>query len=115
VVSGVTSYGAGVTKSRPKKGKTSGAADRRRGTASRLPVSPNATGVAARFAGTCVTCKRGYPVNAPLGKVEDGWAHAACAEAVRERGRILRGETFAGQKPSDWRLGKGPSSARITR
>ncbi|MEU5949549.1 hypothetical protein ABZ793_28880 [Micromonospora sp. NPDC047465] len=103
-----------MTKSRSKKGKTSGDTGRRRGTSSPLPVSPNA-GVAARFAGTCVTCRRGYPVNAPLGKVEDGWAHAACAEAVRERGRILRGETFAGQKPSDWRLGKGPSSTRITR
>lgn len=78
--SGRRSYGAGVTKPRPKKGKTSAAG--RRQSASPPSTVPRTAGVTARFSGPCVTCQRGYPVNAPLGKVKDGWAHAACAEQL---------------------------------
>ncbi|WP_433121945.1 hypothetical protein [Micromonospora sp. CA-246542] len=103
-------------KPRPKKStaKTAATAGKRRGGAQPRASKP-AAGFAASFAGTCVACERGYPAGARLGKVPAGWAHMACADAVRERDRILRGETFASQKPSDWRLGKGPSSARVTR
>ncbi|MFF5073040.1 hypothetical protein ACFY2R_18085 [Micromonospora olivasterospora] len=103
-------------KPRPKKttGKTAATAGKRR-SAGAQPRAKQTTGVAASFAGTCVTCGRGYRAGARLGKVTEGWAHVACAEAVRERDRILHGETFAARKPSDWRLGKGPSSSRLTR
>ncbi|MEV5768733.1 hypothetical protein AB0L34_29780 [Micromonospora sp. NPDC052213] len=115
--SSTSGAGKASRKPRPKKTtgkKTAAAAGKRRG-AGTQPRAKQTTGVAASFAGTCVTCERGYPAGARLGKVTEGWAHVACAEAVRERDRILRGETFAARKPSDWRLGKGPSSARVTR
>ncbi|MEV4826445.1 hypothetical protein [Micromonospora sp. NPDC049274] len=112
---GASGSGKPSRKSRPKKstGKTIAAAGKRRGGAQ--PRASKPAGVTASFAGTCVACERGYRSGTPLGKVLAGWAHAACAAAVRERDRILRGETFASQKPSDWRRGKGPSSARVTR
>ncbi|WP_330441348.1 hypothetical protein OHB44_33100 (plasmid) [Micromonospora sp. NBC_00821] len=112
---GISGSGKPSRKPRPKKstGRTTTTAGKRRSGAQ--PRASKPAGVAASFAGTCVACERGYPAGAPLGKVPAGWAHAACADAVRERDRILRGETFASQKPSDWRIGKGPSSARVTR
>ncbi len=111
---GATGAGKPSRKPRPKKtaGKTT--AGKRRGAAA-PPRAKQTAGVAASFAGTCRTCERDYPAGTRLGKVGDGWAHLACAEAVRERDRILRGETFAGHKPSDWRRGKAPSSTRATR
>ncbi|MFI9531502.1 hypothetical protein [Micromonospora rosaria] len=116
---GATGTSKPSRKPRPKKttaktaaGKTT--AGNRRG-AGAPPRVKQTAGVAASFAGTCGTCERNYPAGTRLGKVGDGWAHLACAEAVRERDRILRGETFAARKPSDWRRGKAPSSTRTTR
>ncbi|MGS2645068.1 hypothetical protein [Streptosporangium sp. G12] len=72
-------------------------------------------GVAARFAGTCVGCGQGYPAQTLIEKVEQGWAHPACAQAMRARARILAGETYRGRKAPDWRRGSSPSSTRATR
>ncbi|MEU8024697.1 hypothetical protein AB0B88_21050 [Micromonospora haikouensis] len=106
--------GSGASSWTPRKGRAaSGGKKTKRGGSAGGQRS--AGGVAARFPGICVTCERGYPAGVRLGQVGDGWAHLACAEAVRERDRILRGETFAGHKPSDWRRGKAPSSTRATR
>ncbi|MFI1018227.1 hypothetical protein [Streptomyces sp. NPDC020965] len=54
----------------------------------------------------------------------EGWGHPGCAprklsaaerEFARNKARIEAGETFRGQKPSDWRLGSSPSSTRPAR
>ncbi|MEW2386537.1 hypothetical protein AB0873_31445 [Micromonospora sp. NPDC047707] len=113
---GATGSSEPSRKPRPKKstGKTAATAGKRRSGGTQ-PRPKHADGVVASVAGTCVECERGYPAGTRLGKISSGWAHVACADAVRERDRILRGETFAARKPSDWRLGKGPSSARVTR
>lgn len=103
------------TSRKPRRKKTTGAAGGKRRGARTQERGKQPAGVAARFPGTCVTCERGYAAGARLDKLPDGWAHVDCANAVRERDRILRGETFAGHKPSDWRRGKGPSSSRVTR
>ncbi|GAA2986246.1 hypothetical protein [Streptosporangium longisporum] len=76
---------------------------------------PRGGGVAARFAGTCVGCGQGYPVQTLIEKVEQGWAHPACAEAIRARAQILAGETYRGHKEPDWRRGSSPSSMRTAR
>ena len=73
------------------------------------------SGVSAAYAGTCPLCRRGYQAGTKVAKSAEGWAHAACAQAQRERDRILSGETFRGHKPSDWKLGSSPSSSRPRR
>ncbi|MFE3591383.1 hypothetical protein ACFXOY_28215 [Streptomyces niveus] len=80
--------------------------------------------VRAEFPGTCPACFKGYGKGEVITKVTDGWGHPGCAprqmsaaerEFARNKARIESGETFRGQKPSDWRRGASPSSTRPAR
>ncbi|MCZ0983797.1 hypothetical protein O1L60_44330 [Streptomyces diastatochromogenes] len=80
--------------------------------------------VRAAYGGTCPTCFKNYGKGEVITKVAEGWGHPGCAprklsaaerEFARNKARIEAGETFRGQKPSDWRLGSSPSSTRPTR
>ncbi len=62
---------------------------------------------AARYATTCAVCRVSVPKGGLLKKVQEGYAHGACAdaaaEAARNVGRINAGETFAsGGSASAW-------------
>ncbi|WP_176740115.1 hypothetical protein [Streptomyces sp. Ncost-T10-10d] len=78
----------------------------------------------AAYGGTCPACLKEYGKGEVITKVAVGWGHPGCAprklsaaerEFARNKARIEAGETFRGQKPSDWRLGSSPSSTRPTR
>ncbi len=80
--------------------------------------------VRAAYPGTCPACFKGYAKGEIITKVTDGWGHPGCAprklsaaerEFARNKARIESGETFRGQKPSDWRRGSSPSSTRPAR
>ncbi|GAA4339871.1 hypothetical protein GCM10023086_75120 [Streptomyces venetus] len=77
--------------------------------------------VRAAYPGICPACFKDYAKGEDLTKVTDHWGHPACAprqmsaaerEFARNKARIESGETFRGQKPSDWRRGASPSSTR---
>lgn len=74
-------------------------------------MSPVPNPFAAKFPGKCVGCERRYPVGTPIERTEQGYAHEACADAIKARAVILAGETFRGHKPSEWRVG-GRARAR---
>ncbi|WP_189716425.1 hypothetical protein [Streptomyces chryseus] len=78
----------------------------------------------AAYPGTCPACFKDYAKDEVITKVADGWGHPGCAprplsaaerEFARNKARIESGETFRGQKPSDWRRGASPSSSRPAR
>ncbi|MFJ9552087.1 hypothetical protein [Streptomyces erythrochromogenes] len=78
----------------------------------------------AKYGGTCPACFKDYAQGEVITKVAEGWGHPGCAprqlsaaerEFARNKARIESGETFRGQKPSDWRLGSSPSSTRPAR
>ncbi|MFE2045309.1 hypothetical protein ACFXAZ_31220 [Streptomyces sp. NPDC059477] len=78
----------------------------------------------AAYGGTCPACFKDYGKGEVITKVTGGWGHPGCAsrklsaaerEFARNKARIEAGETFRGQKPSDWRLGSSPSSTRPAR
>lgn len=78
----------------------------------------------AAYPGTCPACFKDYAKGEVITKVTDGWGHPGCAprqmsaaerEFARNKARIESGETFRGQKPSDWRRGASPSSTRPAR
>lgn len=78
----------------------------------------------AAYGGTCPACFKDYAKGEVITKVADGWGHPGCAprplsvaerEFARNKARIESGETFRGQKPSDWRRGASPSSSRPAR
>ncbi|MER6523049.1 hypothetical protein ABT246_40340 [Streptomyces sp. NPDC001553] len=78
----------------------------------------------AAYPGTCPACFKDYAKGEVITKVADSWGHPGCAprqlsaaerEFARNKARIESGETFRGQKPSDWRLGSSPSSTRPAR
>ncbi|WP_237525021.1 hypothetical protein [Streptomyces sp. SID5643] len=80
--------------------------------------------VRAAYPGTCPACFKDYAKGEVITKVTDGWGHPGCAprqmsaaerEFARNKARIESGETFRGQKPSDWRRGSSPSSTRPAR
>lgn len=80
--------------------------------------------VRAAYPGTCPACFKDYANGEVITKVTDGWGHPGCAprqmsaaerEFARNKARIESGETFRGQKPSDWRRGASPSSTRPAR
>ncbi|PZT73058.1 hypothetical protein DNK56_34265 [Streptomyces sp. AC1-42W] len=80
--------------------------------------------VRAAYPGTCPACFKDYAKGDVITKVTDGWGHPGCAprqlsaaerEFARNKARIESGETFRGQKPSDWRRGASPSSTRPAR
>jgi hypothetical protein len=80
--------------------------------------------VRAAYPGTCPACFKDYAKGEVITKVTDGWGHPGCAprqmsaaerEFARNKARIESGETFRGQKPSDWRRGASPSSTRPAR
>ncbi|MFF3129675.1 hypothetical protein ACFVRD_47655 [Streptomyces sp. NPDC057908] len=79
---------------------------------------------AGQYPGTCPACFKNYGKGEVITKVTDGWGHPACAprqlsaaerEFARNKARIESGETFRGQKPSDWWRGASPSSTRPAR
>jgi hypothetical protein len=92
-----------------------GAAGRsRRGAAAkgRGPQRSSApAGFRAKVSSTCPTCSTTIPKGSPIAKWDEQWMHTACRDAVKARAQILAGETFRGQKASDWKLGSSPSSA----
>jgi hypothetical protein len=61
----------------------------------------------ARLPGTCPICRSAISPGDPLGRWMQSWAHRPCVESWRQyesnQLAILRGETFASQKPSEWR------------
>lgn len=78
----------------------------------------------AAYGGTCPSCFKDYAKGEVITKVADGWGHPGCAprplsaaerEFARNKARIESGDTFRGQKPSDWRRGASPSSSRPAR
>lgn len=78
----------------------------------------------AAYGGTCPACFKDYSKGEVITKVTEGWGHPGCAprrlsaaerEFARNKVRIESGETFRGQKPSDWRRGASPSSTRPAR
>ncbi|MEU5416055.1 hypothetical protein [Streptomyces clavifer] len=78
----------------------------------------------AAYGGTCPACFKDYAKGEVITKVTEGWGHPGCAprplsaaerEFARNKARIESGETFRGQKPSDWRRGASPSSSRPAR
>ncbi|MFB8105869.1 hypothetical protein ACFC3O_24045 [Streptomyces sp. NPDC056007] len=78
----------------------------------------------AAYGGTCPVCFKDYAKGEVITKVTEGWGHPGCAprrlsaperEFARNKARIESGETFRGQKPSDWRRGASPSSTRPAR
>lgn len=80
--------------------------------------------VRAAYPATCPACFKDYAKGEVITKVTDGWGHPGCAprqmsaaerEFARNKARIESGETFRGQKPSDWRRGASPSSTRPAR
>ncbi|AJC61946.1 hypothetical protein [Streptomyces sp. 769] len=80
--------------------------------------------VRAAHPSTCPVCFEDYGKGEAIMKVTGGWGHSSCAprqlsaaegEFARNKARIDSGETFRGQKPSDWRRGASPSSTRSTR
>ncbi|MDP9607749.1 hypothetical protein [Streptomyces demainii] len=80
--------------------------------------------VRAAYPGTCPACFKDYAKGEVITKVTDRWRHRGCAprqlsaaerEFARNKARIESGETFRGQKPSDWRRGASPSSTRPAR
>jgi hypothetical protein len=60
--------------------------------------------------GTCPGCGRTIGVGVPIGMYGDEAMHRACARQRRGAAAILRGETFRGQRRSDWKRGRGPGS-----
>ncbi|WP_189867158.1 hypothetical protein [Streptomyces poonensis] len=80
--------------------------------------------VRAACPGTCRACFKDYAKGEVITKVTDGWGHPGCVprqlsaaerEFARNKARIESGETFRGQKPSDWRRGASPSGTRPAR
>ncbi|MFI9343990.1 hypothetical protein ACIG0D_22400 [Streptomyces sp. NPDC052773] len=80
--------------------------------------------VRAAYGGTCPACFKDYGKDKVITKVAEGWVHPGCApqqlsaaerEFARDKAGTEAGETFRGQKPSDWRLGSSPSSTRPAR
>ncbi|MER6317045.1 hypothetical protein ABT237_25250 [Streptomyces sp. NPDC001581] len=78
----------------------------------------------AAYGGTCPACFKDYAKGEVITKVAEGWGHPGCAprklsaaerEFARNKAGIEAGETFRGQKPSDWRLGSSPSNTRPAR
>ncbi|MFC8273858.1 hypothetical protein ACFUJR_15295 [Streptomyces sp. NPDC057271] len=90
----------------------------------RLKELIDAARLRAKYGGTCPACFKDYAQGEVITKVAEGWGHPGCAprqlsaaerEFARNKARIDSGETFRGQKPSDWRLGSSPSSTRPAR
>ncbi|GAA3767198.1 hypothetical protein [Streptomyces chiangmaiensis] len=80
--------------------------------------------VCAAYPGTCPACFKDYAKGEVITKVTDRWGHPGCAfrqlsaaerEFARNKARIESGETFRGQKPSDWRREASSSNTRPAR
>lgn len=70
----------------------------------------------AKFAGTCPTCGEEIKAGAQAQMVSGAAHHyPGCSRHAEAKGAIERGETFASQKPSDYRRGSSPSSTRPRR
>lgn len=65
----------------------------------------------ARFKSECHMCTRIIPAGSTIRKVPSGrWVHPICADYANAKRAINAGSTLAGQKRSDWKMGKSPSS-----
>lgn len=65
----------------------------------------------AKFKNGCHMCEEVILPGAEIGKVRSGkWVHKACADYARAKEAINAGSTYAGQRRSDWKMGKSPSS-----
>ncbi|MGW6206291.1 hypothetical protein ACWF9B_21945 [Streptomyces sp. NPDC055089] len=109
---------------RAAKKKTGGGKPAAKKTAAKKAVPLPRGSVRAAYGGTCPACFKDYAKGEAITKVTDGWGHPGCAprklstaerEFARNKARIESGETFRGQKTSDWRRGSSPSSTRPAR
>ena len=92
-----------------------------------LPTSPFAKQQSEELP-QCPLCGLPRKPADPLAETADGWAHLACADAdaepysgpgakafAKNKERVESGKTFAGRKPSGYRVGTSPSSVREVR
>lgn len=65
----------------------------------------------ARFKNECFICYTVIRPGADIRKSRSGkWVHDECGQAAEAKAALMAGETFAGHKTIEWRLGRSPSS-----
>jgi hypothetical protein len=113
-----------IKRAQAARKKAGGAKPAVKKTAAKKTVPLPRGSLRAAYGGTCPACFKDYAKGEVITKVTEGWGHPGCAprklsaaerEFARNKARIESGETFRGQKPSDWRRGASPSSSRPAR
>lgn len=65
----------------------------------------------ARYKNECFICYRVIRPGSTIRKSRSGkFVHDECGKAAEAKAAITAGLTFRGHKPSEWRVGKSPSS-----